>query len=452
MSNMEKKVDTLVKSQDTLAQVLSRIEIQLSQQKRQRGTLPSQPLPNPRNPRPANEAQDPNQCHMVHTLRSGKQVDNQVSMPLDPSMPSIPSSSTSIPSSSTPAPSSPTETEAEKSAGQLHQPIAPFPNRLRSNNNAHMEKLLEVFNQVRLNIPLLDAIQHVPSYAKFLKDMCTKKRKTNVPKKVFLATNISELLSNQIPIKYKDPGCPTISCTIGRAEINRALLDLGASINLLPFSVYQQLGLGELNPTQVTIQLADRSIKVPKGEINDVLIRVGEFIYPVDFIVLETQPVSNPRSQTPVILGRPFLATANAIINCRNGSMRLTFGDMTKEVNVFNLGKHPYDVTDQPFEVNFIENMTSEHNEEITLESKEEDELGSSDLNLDEIEWAANPSSIEMENSSLTPPPIEPHPSLELKTLPKHLKYAYLGEQETLLVIVASNLTNRQEEDLLATP
>ena len=124
---------------------------------------------------------------------------------------------------------------------------------------------------------------------------------------------------------------------------------------------------------------------------------------------------------------------------------------MTKEVNVFNLGKHPYDVTDQPFEVNFIENMTSEHKEEITLESKDEKELESSDLNLDEIEWAANPSSIEMEKSSLTPPPFEPPPSLELKALPKHLKYAYLGEQETLPVIVASNLTNRQEEDLLAT-
>jgi len=135
---------------------------------------------------------------------------------------------------------------------------------------------------------------------------------------------------------------------------------------LLPFSVYQQLGLGEPNPTQVTIQLADRLIKVPKGEINDVLIPVGDFIYPVDFIVLETQPVSNPMSQAPVILGRPFLATANAIINCRNGSMKLSFGDMIKEVNVFNLGKHPYDINDQPFEVDFIENITSEHNEEIT--------------------------------------------------------------------------------------
>ena len=87
-----------------------------------------------------------------------------------------------------------------------------------------MEKLLEVFNQLRLNIPLLDAIQ-VPSYTKFLKDMCTKKRKINVPKKVFLATNISELLSGPIPVKYKDPDCPTIAYTIGQAEISRALLD-----------------------------------------------------------------------------------------------------------------------------------------------------------------------------------------------------------------------------------
>ena len=106
---------------------------------------------------------------------------------------------------------------------------------------------------MKINIHLLDAIQQVPTYAKFLKDMCTKKRMTNVHKKVFLVINISNLLSNQIPVKYKDPDCPTISCTIGQIEINRALLDLGVSINLLLFSVYQQLGLGKLNATQVTI-------------------------------------------------------------------------------------------------------------------------------------------------------------------------------------------------------
>ena len=138
-----------------------------------------------------------------------------------------------------------------------------------------MEKILEIFNQVKIKLSLLDTILQIPSYTKFLKDMCTKKRKTNVPKKVFFAANISELLLEPIPVKYKDLGCPTIACTIGQIKISRALLDLRASINLLPFSVYQQLRLGDLSPARVTIQLADRSIKVPKGEINDALIRVG---------------------------------------------------------------------------------------------------------------------------------------------------------------------------------
>jgi len=86
-----------------------------------------------------------------------------------------------------------------------------------------------MFNQVKINVPLLDAIQQVSSYVKFLKDMCTKKRKSNVPNKVFLATNISELLSDLIHVKYKDSGFLTIACTIRQIEISRALLNLGAS-------------------------------------------------------------------------------------------------------------------------------------------------------------------------------------------------------------------------------
>jgi len=125
------------------------------------------------------------------------------------------------------------------STSQVHKPIVPFPNRLKNNKqNPHMDKIIEIFNQVKINLPLVDAIQQVPSYAKFLKDMSTKKRKANVLKKVFLTTNISELLSGPIPIKYKDPVCPTIACTIGKIGISHALLDMGASINLLPFSVY----------------------------------------------------------------------------------------------------------------------------------------------------------------------------------------------------------------------
>jgi len=98
-----------------------------------------------------------------------------------------------------------------------------------------------------------------------------EEEKDECAKKVFLVTNISEILSGPIPVKYKDPRYPTISCTIEQKEISRALIDLGVSINLLPLSLYQQLGLGELSPTRVTIQLADRSVKIPKREIKDVL-------------------------------------------------------------------------------------------------------------------------------------------------------------------------------------
>ena len=116
-------------------------------------------------------------------------------------------------------------------------------------------------------------------------------------------------------MKYKDAGYPIISCTIGTTVIDKTLLDLGASVNLLPYSVYQQLGVDELKPTKITLQLVDRSVKVLKGEIDDVLIKVGEFIFLVDFIVLEITPVENPHGQILVILGRLFLVTSNALIN-----------------------------------------------------------------------------------------------------------------------------------------
>ncbi|KAL6335526.1 hypothetical protein AAG906_030654 [Vitis piasezkii] len=99
---------------------------------------------------------------------------------------------------------------------------------------------------------------------------------------------------------------------IGGKVVEKALLDLGASVNLLPYTVYKQLGLGELKPTTITLSLADRSVKIPRGEANLV----------------------------PIILGRPFLATSNAIINCRNGLMQLTFGNMTLDLNIFYMFKN----------------------------------------------------------------------------------------------------------------
>ena len=119
------------------------------------------------------------------------------------------------------------------------------------------------------------------------------------------------------------------------------MLDLGASVNLLPYSVYKQLGLGELKPTNITLSLVDRSVKIPKGIVEDVLVKIDKFYYPVDFVVLDTEPIANEPNHVPIILGRPFLATANAIINFRNGVMQLAFGNMTLELNIFHLNnKH----------------------------------------------------------------------------------------------------------------
>ena len=162
-------------------------------------------------------------------------------------------------------------------------------------------------------------------------------------------------------MKYKDPGCLTISVNIGGICVEKALLDLGASVNLLPYSMYRQLGLGELKPTSITLSLTDRSIKIPKGTMEDVLIQVDKFYYPVDFVVLDTEPAAARANYVPIILGRPFLATSNAIINCRNGFMQLTFGNMTLELNIFHLcKKHMHQEEDVSEEACIIDTILEE--------------------------------------------------------------------------------------------
>ena len=180
-------------------------------------------------------------------------------------------------------------------------------------------------------------IKQVPTYAKFLKDLCTVKRGLGIDMKAFLTEQVSAIIQSMTPMKYKDPGSPTISVNIRGTCIDKALLDLGASVNLLPYSVYKQLGLGELKPNNITLSLADRSVKIPKGIVEDVLVKVEKFYYLVDFVVLDTEPIAARPNHVPIILGRPFLATSNAIINYRNEVMQLTFGNMTLEHNIFHL-------------------------------------------------------------------------------------------------------------------
>ncbi|GAV64377.1 hypothetical protein CFOL_v3_07895, partial [Cephalotus follicularis] len=232
-----------------------------------------------------------------------------------------------------------TEQKGKEKDITFAKPKAPFPDCLRSpslvppfgKNLARMDEMMELFKQVQINIPLLDAIRQVPAYAKLLKDLCTTKHKlkTYIPKMVHLTEQVSAVLSNKLPPKVKDPGAPLISCKIGNLLIDRALLDLGASVNILPSSVYDSFEFGELKPA---LQLADRSLKILKGFIEDVLVKVDELYFPVDFLVLdmETPAIGKPHS---IILGRPFLATANACINCRSGAMDISFGNKKLRIN-----------------------------------------------------------------------------------------------------------------------
>ena len=232
------------------------------------------------------------------------------------------------------------EKELIKEELMKKRPSPPFPQALHGKKEIrNASEILEVLRKVKVNIPLLDMIKQVPTYAKFLKDLCTIKRGLNVSKKAFLTEQVSAIIQCKSPLKYKDPGCPTISVMIGGKVVEKALLDLGASVNLLPYSVYKQLGLGELKPTSITLSLADRSVKIPRGIIEDVLVQVDNFYYLVDIVVLDTDPFVKEANYVPIILGRPFLATSNAIINCRNRLMQLTFGNMTLELNIFYMSK-----------------------------------------------------------------------------------------------------------------
>ena len=296
--------------QNELAQKIDNLQYSITrftnqQQVQEKGKFPSQTQPNPRGIHEIASASEPSpimdEVKAIITLRSGKKVEQLVPKPVE-------------------------ETKEEKEVeperiiikeDSIRKSMPPlFPQALKDKKKAsNQTEILEVLRQVKVNIPLLDMIKQVPTYAKFLKDPCTLKRGLNVNKTTFLIEQVSSIIQHKTPVKYKDPGSPTISVNIGGACVDKALVDLGASVNLLPYSVYKQLSLGELKPTTITLSLADRSVKIPKGIVEDVLVKVDKFYYPIDFIILDIEPVAEGTNHVPIILGRPFLATSNAIIN-----------------------------------------------------------------------------------------------------------------------------------------
>ena len=224
----------------------------------------------------------------------------------------------------------------------------------KSKLDKQFTKFLEVFKKLHINIPFVDAFEQMPNYVKFMKEILSNKRRLSNFETVNLTEECSAILQRKVPQKLKDPGSFTIPCTIGNSIFEKASCDLGASINLMPLSIFRLLGLGEARPTTVTLQLADRSLKHPKGVIEDVLVKVDKFIFPADFIVLDMEE----DKEIPIILGRPFLTTGSALIDVQKGELKLRVQDDEVTFNVFKAMRHPKE-SDACFLVETVEAIVS---------------------------------------------------------------------------------------------
>src|SRR3954462_1227438 len=288
-----------------------------------------------------------------------------------------------------------------------------------------------MFRSLHVNVPFADMLEQMPKYVKFLKDILSNKRKLKDYETVKLTKESSAILQKKLPPKIDDPGSFTIPCGIGKVTFENALCDLGASVNIIPYTLFTKLGIGEAKPTSIALQLADRSKVYPRGVLEDVLVKVDKFIFPIDLIVLDMEEDKS----IPLILGRPFLATAQTLIDVAGGKLILRVGDEKVEFNIFNSMKYPMDVNsccsidiveEEVIEKEFIKRYPRSTLENCIMNgiSDEEDES-------EEVQ------EIIRELQSL--PPIEPEkflsyetnennkedpPKLELKQLPPHLRYA----------------------------
>ncbi|XP_052621604.1 uncharacterized protein LOC128127214 [Lactuca sativa] len=234
---------------------------------------------------------------------------------------------------------------------------APFPKRLKSTKKEREEnEIMQMFKRVQINIPLIEVIKQVPRYARFLKDLCVSKNKLKGNQVVTVGEHVSAVLQKRMPPKCKDPGVFTVPCKLGNLYVPQAMLDLGASVNFLPYSLFKSISVGTLSKAGVIIQLADRSLVHPKGVLEDVLLQVDEFVFPTDFYVLDMGDDDSPSSSS-ILLGRPFLKTSKTKINVYNGTLSMEFDGEVINFNVHEAKKTPFDVQSVNF-VNLINPST----------------------------------------------------------------------------------------------
>ncbi|XP_057761044.1 uncharacterized protein LOC130981466 [Arachis stenosperma] len=179
----------------------------------------------------------------------------------------------------------------------------------------------------------------------------TRKKNWEETETIVLTEECSAIIQKKLPQKMKDPGSFQIPYIIGDINIEKALCDLGASINLMSLNMMRRMRTEEAKPTRMALQLADRTFKFPHGVVEDLLVKVGEFIFPADFVVLDMEEEAN----TSIILGRPFLATAGAIIDVQKGELVLRLHEEKMIFNVFKAMSYPKESIGECMMVDTIE-------------------------------------------------------------------------------------------------
>ncbi|GJU31270.1 reverse transcriptase domain-containing protein [Tanacetum coccineum] len=303
----------------------------------------------------------------------------------------------------------------------------------------------------------------MPDYGKFLKDLISNKNKIEQISAAFLSDKSSAMIQKKVPLKLRDPGSFLIPYNFNKAFSCNALADLGASINLMPYSLYAKLSLGTLKPTKMRVKLADRSFQYPVGIAKNMLIKVGKFTFPVDFVILEMEE----DSKIPLILGRPFLHTTDAVIRVKQKQHTLRVGTERIIFNISSAIKHSYSNDDTCFSINVIDEILEEdfdalldegsqilHSIEGTiLEEKvfaEFDEfiaMATDENSRNETEEEPKFEKIIINTdykikTSLEEPPTD----LELKPLPDNLEYVFLEEPSLFLIIISSQLSANNKD------
>ncbi|XP_026411033.1 uncharacterized protein LOC113306295 [Papaver somniferum] len=182
----------------------------------------------------------------------------------------------------------------------------------------------------------------VPKYARVLKDLCTKKKRLIGNEVMSVGENVSAILQKKLPTKCKDPGSFDIPVVIGNKSFGKAMLDLGASVNIMHASIYESLNLGPLKEIRIVLVLDDRTNVYPRGIIEYVLVQVNQLVFPADFCVLEMDSGSD--ASIPLLLGRPFMKTTKTVIDVDKGTLTMEFDDEKIRFNIFGAMRYPSDV------------------------------------------------------------------------------------------------------------